>query len=222
MKNDKLFQNRLRKAYFVGRILTGFPYVKCVILNGSLTGQGHKESSDIDILIIAKNKHIFTARFFINFWTIIFGLKRSKNSEKFHAGKFCFNYFLTESFLRIPTGRGDRIDRYCADNYSKSMFIAGDIQLFKKYMRTNQSLFRKYGFLNQKSKIKNQNDKSKSKNHWLQHASELIFGDWFESWAKRYQIRHIKSDPRTKKYPDLIVFNDKELRFHPPNKLRKK
>jgi len=40
--------------------------------------------------------------------------------------------------------------------------------------------------------------------------------NWLESILKKYQIKKIESDPRTKKYPALIVYNDKELRFHPP------
>jgi len=216
-QNPKLIQKRLKKAYFVGKIISIFPYVRCVILNGSLTGNKHKASSDIDILVIAKNKHIFTARFFINFWTTIFGIKRSKNPEKLHAGKFCFNYFLTESFLRIPTGRGEKIDRYCADNYSKSKYIAGDIKLYKRFMAANKALFQKYNFeiRNPNIEIRNkfQNPNFKIKKIW-----EMIFGSWFEKWAKKYQIKNIESNPRTKKYPDLIVFSNKELRFHPPKR----
>ena len=229
MKNDKLRQKRLRKAYFVGRILARFPYVQCVILNGSLTGNKHKESSDIDILIIARNKHIFSARFFINFWTIIFGLKRLKNSEKPHAGKFCFNYFLTENYLRIPTGRGDKIDRYCADNYSQSVYIAGNRRLFDKFLSSNKKLFNKFdchpaldaGSRKISSRFRISSLQS-GMTKQVQRFWEMIFGIWFEKWARKYQIKNIESDPRTKKYPDLIVFTDKELRFHPPNKLRKK
>ena len=42
------------------------------------------------------------------------------------------------------------------------------------------------------------------------------FGDWLERKLKSIQIKKIESDPRTKKYPLLIVYNDRELRFHPP------
>jgi hypothetical protein len=42
------------------------------------------------------------------------------------------------------------------------------------------------------------------------------FGDLVESKLKSMQVRRIESSPMTKKYPELIVYNDKEMRFHPP------
>lgn len=231
--NNHLIKNRLRKACFMGRIIARVPFVRCVILNGSLTGKNHKSSSDIDILIIAKKGHVFTARFFIVFFATIFRIKRPKDKfqisdnqcgdsviVKPHAGKFCFNYFLTEDFLKIPTGRGDKIDRYCADNYSKSKYIAGEIKLYKRFMTENKLLFQKYGFeiRNSKLEIRNKSIIHNSKFIILQKFSEFLFGSWFERWTKKFQTNNIESDPRTKKYPELIVFNDKELRFHPPKR----
>lgn len=211
-----LVQKRFSKTKKIGRVIARLPFVRSVILNGSLASGGHKKSSDIDILIIAEDGRIFTARFFVNVLAIILGIKRSSNRNKPHAGKFCFNYFLTKSFLRIPTKRGEKIDRYCADNYSKSRYIAGDIELFKKFMLCNDGLFQKYGFKYKKFNIKNKNYRLKVKNIPSKRIPVLLFGDWFEGVVKKYQIKRIESDSRTKKYPDLIVYNDKELRFHPP------
>ena len=225
--NTMLKNKRLSKTYLIGKVLAVLPYVRCVILNGSLASGGHKQSSDIDILIIAKDGRIFTARFFVNFLTIVFGIKRSKNRQREHSGKFCFNYFLTESFLKIPTGRGEKIDRYCADNYSKSMFVAGDRYLFNKFLRINKELFNIYncrprldrGSRKMPPRFRIQACLPAGRSGMTVQAQrfwEIIFGNRFEQWAKKYQIKKIESDPRTKKYPTLIVFSDKELRFHPP------
>lgn len=214
--NEKLIKSRLFKTRLIGRVVARLPFVRCVILNGSLASGGHQKSSDIDILIIAKNGRIFTARFLVNVLAMALGIKRSSDRNKLHAGKFCFNYFLTESFLKIPTGRGTEMDQYCAQNYSASQYIAGDKKLFDIFMRTNKELFKKYGFKYKKLKILDKKHRLKIKNISLQRILELLFGDRFEGVVKRYQVRRIESDPRTKKYPDLIVFNDQELRFHPP------
>lgn len=218
INTDSLIKKRLSKTRFIGRMLARLPFVECVILNGSLAQDKSKKSSDIDILIIAKDGRIFTSRFFINTFALLFGIKRSKDGSKSHAGKFCFNYFLTESYLKVPTGRGEKIDQYCAENYSSSKFIAGDGVLFLKFLKTNKKLFEFYGYkiLNPKSEIKNKSKIINSKFKILQQFRELLLGDWFEQKVRSYQIKRIESDPRTKKYPDLIVHNDKELRFHPP------
>ena len=152
---DGLVQKRLSKTHLVGRMLARLPFVRAVILNGSLVSGNHKPSSDIDILIIAKDGRIFTARFFVNIFATLVGIKRSKDDKSGHAGKFCFNYFLTEHYLHInyPKER----EQYCAGNYSKSQFVAGDVELFKKFMKENEGLFEKYNFKYQISNIKYQN-----------------------------------------------------------------
>lgn len=231
MKNEKLVKNRLKRTKFFGRMLILLPYVKCVLLNGSLAQARSKKSSDIDILIIAKSGRIFTVRFFVNAFATILQIKRSKDERRDHSGKFCFNYFLTENYLKIPTGRGEEMDRYCADNYSHSKFIAGDIDLFNKFILVNQCLFSKYGFKvsgikyqvssNHPDVISTKVEKSSNKRS-LDFVRDDKKSGWFERKVKSYQIRKIKSDPRTKKYPNLIVYNDQELRFHPPSlKLRR-
>lgn len=210
--SGNLIQKRLSKTRFVGRLLARLPFVRCVILNGSLASRNHKKSSDIDILIIAKKGRIFSARFFVNFLASILRIKRSKDESKSHAGKFCFNYFLTETFLKIPIGRGEKMDRYCAKNYSQSQFVAGDHKLFEKFLRTNQELFSTYNchpeFI------------SGSRNKFgmtiFRDIFEFLLTEWLEELVKKYQIKKIESDPMAKKYPTLIVYNDKELRFHPP------
>lgn len=220
--NKNFIKKRLRSCTITSKVIARFPFVRCVILNGSLAAGTAKESSDIDILIVAKSRRIFTTRFFIISIASILGIKRSKEDGSDHSGKFCFNYFLTEDFLKIPTGRGEEIDRYCADNYSKSMFMAGNMELFKRFIEENGTLFSKYNF-----KARTPNDNSKDANKgFLQTLLELIlggrFGDWFERSVKNYQIKKIEKDSRTTRYPELIVYNDKELRFHPPSqKLRR-
>ena len=229
MATNNLIKNRLFRTRTIGKVIARLPFVRCVVLNGSLASGGHKESSDIDILIIAKAGRIFSARLFVNAFASIFRIKRSKNDSVGHAGKFCFNYFLTQDFLVIPTGRGENMDRYCAKNYSTSQFIAGDVKLYEKFMNTNRSLFERFNCHPVLPQCHPRLDRGSKKLLYRFRISSLqsgitrgalgmmqLCGDQFESWAKSYQIKKIESDPRTKKYPNLIVYNDRELRFHPP------
>ena len=213
---DNLIKKRFKYSNRVGKVLATFPFVRCVILNGSLALGTSKESSDIDILIVAKTGRIFTTRFFINGFTTILGIKRSKIENSDHSGDFCFNYFLAEDFLKIPDHRDSKVNQYCAENYSKSIFLAGDPIVFENFMKKNKDLFDKYDCV-----ARHLTDNAAPKKMGvLQKVLEFILlghlGDWFERIVKRYQIRKIESDPITAKYPDHIVYNDKELRFHPP------
>lgn len=226
---DKLNRKRMIRAKRTSARLARLPFVQAVILNGSLAIGQSKPSSDIDILIIARDGRIFTARFLVLLYAIIFNIKRSSNREKPHSGKYCFNYFLTESFLTIPVGRSDKIDRYCAENYSRSIFMAGDIDHFNNFMAENRELYKQAAGSRQSAVNLNPPNANRSiepepfspggSEDKPQTAYRLLltdFGDWLELKLKNFQIKKIKSDPITARYPDLIVFNDHELRFHPP------
>jgi len=216
MNNHLLIKKRLRYTKFIGLIIARLPYIGCVILTGSLARGNANQNSDIDIMIIARAGRIFSARFFVNTFGTIFGMKRSKDETKNHAGKFCFNYFVSDNYLMLPTGRGEKIDRYCAEDYSRSKFMAGDYQLHEEFLYKNRKLFNQYGHSIKLDRF-TPTHQCVNINRQTPYTTSR-----FERWVRQYQIRKIESDPITKKYPNLIVYNDKELRFHPPSlKLRR-
>ncbi|MFA7244343.1 MAG: nucleotidyltransferase domain-containing protein [Patescibacteria group bacterium] len=208
-KNEKSVKKYERRANYSAQIFCRMPYVRAVFLTGSLASGDANISSDIDMLVVTKMGRIFTARLFVILAATIMGIKRTKNPDKNHAGKVCLNYFLTENYLKIPHGRGEKIDKYCAENYSQAKFLAGDYQIFEKFFEVNRKLFKQYQITNIKLQIN-----SRSQSHYPFYRTRL--GNWFEEQLKAIQIRRIESDPITAKYPHLIVYNDQELRFHPP------
>lgn len=211
-------EKRYKRCARWGRILITLPFTRAIILNGSLTTGTSKKSSDIDFLIIAKSGRIFTARFLVNVLGTLTFIKRTSSESSSHANLFCFNYFLTESFLKIPVGRGKEVDDYCADNYSKSVLVAGDKIVFAKFLDQNRSLFGDRALTDPGKYIKYFGHK-RSKNYLKTILEYLLggkFGDVVERGFKNFQKRLIELDGRTQKYPEFIVYNDYELRFHPP------
>ena len=225
MTNNKLFKIRIKHLKAVATLLQLTPFLRCILLNGSLAEGKIEQTSDIDLLLIAKDGRIFSTRFFASILTWLTGLKRSSDEKKDHSGKFCLNYFLTVSFLTVPTGRGEKVDQYCAHNYSKSLMVWGKRDIFFNFMEINRENWSKY-LTNQKSYLKSKNDRSKIKSKipirtWhfgvrMRDFMEKMLGDRVEQMLKKIQLRKINRDPRTIKYPDYIVINDKELRFHSP------
>lgn len=251
MKNElqKLYLHRLNNLRIMVCLLNFAPFIRCIILNGSVASGRIKTSSDIDLLIIAKSRRIFTCRAAVLFWAYISGLKRSSVRKKGHVGRFCFNYFLTDNFLTIPHDRGEKVDKYCAENYSKSILVWGDRKLFNKYMRINLVWMKKFlssfrhpvlacpergrrdtgspptgeAGTNSSGSISRFPTKS-----GMTASASIIekilsgrFGDWVERVVKNIQVRKINKDPKVKNYPQLIVVNDRELRFHPPQPHKK-
>lgn len=220
---QKTYNHRLHNLKIMAKLFQLVPFVRCVILNGSMAEGIINKSSDIDILVIAKRGRIFSCRAAVLFWAYLSGLKRSADQTKNHAGRFCFNHFLTDNFLLIPCGRGEKMDRYCAEDCSKSRLVWGDEKIFDKYMNVNMKWMKKYLRENSKSKYQNPTKYQTSniklfiwKAKILEYVLKGKFGNWVEKVLKNIQIKKINKDPRVKRYPQLIVFNDRELRFHPP------
>ena len=94
------FEKRLARLKVLGYLLQLAPFVKGVILTGSMTTGSSKKGSDIDLLIITTPKRLYTARLFVTFLTLLTGKKRSV-FDKNPAGKFCLNYYLSEDNLDI-------------------------------------------------------------------------------------------------------------------------
>ncbi len=222
--NEETSHKFLRRVAKTGYLLQTAPFVRAILLNGSLAQGTAKKSSDIDLLIIAKPGRIFTARFFVNGLLTIFKVKRSSDDSFPHDRKICPNYFLTEDFLKIATKRGVALDQYCADCYSNCVLVSGSAKIFERFLVANSTLFKRScalvpplfkKFLAHRFPLKESRFFG-----GCQKITECFFagkiGDFIELKLKNWQIKRIERDPRTKQFPDLISYSDKELRFHPP------
>lgn len=212
--DDQIVNKYFKKTAKFAPIFQGVPFIRAIILNGSLAQGKIKETSDIDLLMIVQKGRLYTARLFLIILGFLTGQKRSKDENKPHAGKFCFNYFMTENYLQIPIGRGEEMDKYCAMNYSKSLLISGDTKIFDKFIKANKELFAKYNCdVATSAKVSDNNSTIK---RIFERMLGGKFGDWLELRFKSLQIKLIEKDPRTKAFPELIVCSDQEARFHPP------
>ncbi len=220
---DIITKKRLRHAKIVSTLIDKMPFVKCVILNGSLASGESKITSDIDFLIICQRGRIFTVRFFSILATWITGLKRQSNENSNHSGLVCLNYFMTDDNLSIPNNRSYEVNKYCARNYSRSIILSGDKKIFANYLKKNIDWMKEYLNIEEieemRQKINYYELCINKKTKLIENVMSKKWGDKFENIIKNIQIKRIKNDPRTYKYPQLIVINNKELRFHPPKKI---
>ena len=69
------------------------PFVRMIAVSNSLAFGRATPQSDIDLFIITKTSHLYTAQFFMKVLTQIFGLR--VHHEKI-AGRFCLSFFVTE------------------------------------------------------------------------------------------------------------------------------
>lgn len=113
-RKEKYSKKMWKAAWIVTHIIKRFPYVRAVLVTGTLSKNSSDETSDLDFMIITSPNRLWVARTFLMLFKKIFLL----NSYKF----FCLNYFITENNLEIE---------------DKNVFTATEIAHIKGTYNTN-------------------------------------------------------------------------------------
>lgn len=171
------------KAEKWSRFISGFPFVRSVIISGSLSKGTMDKNGDIDYFIITEPGRLWVARTFLILFKKLFLL----NSKRY----FCVNYFVDNSHLSIP---------------DRNLFTATEI-VFAKPMRDVNS-FETFLRENKWSAIFYPNFPSETKeipptrNGALKRAAEKVlrgkFGEWLDDKFFRITIHRWK-----KKFPHM-------------------
>lgn len=129
------FEKRVRRLRGIGYLLQLAPFVRAVILTGSMSTGSDSFASDIDLLIVTAPRRLYTARFFVTLWASLTGHRRRPGDEN-PAGKFCLNYYLTSDNLDIKphTAR-------CAKFHRQMIRIWDRFGEFEKIYRKNFWLY---------------------------------------------------------------------------------
>lgn len=88
-----LSEEKIRQARTVLSFLSAVPFVRSLAVTGSASFGNAKESSDLDILLLAKNGRVWTARLFS---LVVLELARRRRDAQGKARKICLNYILAE------------------------------------------------------------------------------------------------------------------------------
>jgi len=93
LEENRLADKRLKTAYKYGKLIANFPFVRAVLISGSLSKHVMKPESDIDFFIITKPGKLWACRAFLTFFKKIFLGDSYRN--------FCLNYFIDTESLEI-------------------------------------------------------------------------------------------------------------------------
>ena len=93
MRGNDLANQRMRKARKVSRFIGKFPYVRAVMLSGSLSKNYMEPDSDIDYFIVTEPGRLWVARTLLILYKKVFLLNSHRN--------FCVNYFVDTDHLDI-------------------------------------------------------------------------------------------------------------------------
>lgn len=212
LEKQKLSDQKWKKAKKIIRTLQAVPYLRVVIVSGSLALNNPRSESDIDLLIIAQQGRIWTCRALT---TLFFGLIGKYRRGSLTKDRFCPNHYLTDRSLEI-TFRS----LYNAQTYTHLTPVwQASPDLYSRFQETNQWL-RDYLIFYPESQTGYLKEiKSSRLFNLIRKIQEFILdsqlGNGLEFILKRIQQNRIKKDRLTYQPGGRVVFNDQQLEFHP-------
>jgi hypothetical protein len=210
---DEFNEKLCKRLVTFGKFFQMVPYMRTLILNGSLaTGRTHSDS-DIDILTITRCNRLYTCRLFIRIIRKCLRLNTGTNGPGSHAGMFCMKYYITEDNLDLTTCKHPKSGYYAAISYAHGIFISGERHLYDQYLAHFETLsIKKY----------DQKDIQKYfplKNYYffgkIQQVLEFLLnnklGDQLEKYAKNHQLKVFEKRQIPNINQDVVACNDREL-----------
>jgi predicted nucleotidyltransferase len=210
----KMTDEKWKKAKKIYKIMQAVPFLRGILISGSLALGSVKKSSDIDIMVIAKNGRIWTVRVFLTVLIFLLGVRRNEKDTK---DKICLNHYITDKSLRIPF-----FSLYDAHLYSHLINVYDDkdsIKTFQDFQKNNSWI---------KNYVQNYNlselkfSTSVKKNTALSLIAKFFecilfgkIGDYFEKTLSKIQIAKIKKNPSFNNKDGRITISDDQLEFHP-------
>ncbi len=92
-RGNKLAQKRMKTARIMSRVISKFPFIRAILLSGSLSKGFMEADSDIDYFVITHPNRLWFSRTVLMIFKKIFLL----NSKRY----FCINYFVDSQNLEI-------------------------------------------------------------------------------------------------------------------------
>ena len=209
---NKKAREYMRIAERRARLIYQFPFVRAVMISGSLSKNYADEQTDIDFFIITAPGRLWVARTLLVLFKRIFLL----NSHKF----FCVNYFIDEEHLEI-----EEKNLFTATELSTLLPMHG-FELYHRFVGCNAWV--REILPNAQEKKANEGS-GHDTNYWLKRSLEYVLdsgiGSWFETKFMRLtQLRWRRRYERTLSPHDFeIAFKSKGYvsKNHPDNYQRK-
>jgi len=214
LNRKKLADQKWKKARKIFRIMQVTPFLKMVLVSGSLAMGNSKNESDIDLIITAKKGRIWTVRTFVTLLTSVLRARRHNNVTK---NKICLNHYITDKSLKIPFE-----SLYNAQSYVHLVNVYNseeDKKMFQKFQEENKWI-KKYARNYKLSELGGFRSIGRNKIFGLVSGFFKIIlsgklGNYLEKELSIVQSKRIKKDPLYKKSGGRITISDGQLEFHP-------
>jgi hypothetical protein len=173
-KNQRALQV-LPKAYKMGHFIGRFPFVKAVMVSGSLSKQCMPADGDVDFFIITQPGRLWLARTLLVVFKKVFLL----NSHKF----FCINYLIDTDHLEV-----EEKNLFTATECATLLPVYNKVY-YERFMAANQWVHQQYypqmPLRPTDAVVPESKPPLKRAGEWLLSGR---LGQWADHWAMRFTV----------------------------------
>lgn len=134
--------DKLKKAKLIAQLLSSVPYVRLVLLTGSVAAGRVKVKSDLDFLLICRRGRLYLSRYLCVALMTILGQKSYPRLKK-TSGRVCLTFYLADNFLdfsKIDKGVLQKRHQWL----SESLPMAGGEIYYHRLMKINKVFAKPY------------------------------------------------------------------------------
>lgn len=203
-----------RRAKWLGLI----PYVRGVIVSGSMAVGNVRDQSDFDLLVITKQGRIWTARLLLTLFLDVFGWRRRGSLTK---NKICLNHYVTEESLEVKLP-----SLYNAQTYAHAFPLLDQEGHFARFVHENQWItqYLHHGFGSHSVEFNQRSIRVPRLIQSVARVGEFMLsnalGDKFEEILRWLQRGKIRRNPKTYERGGRVAVSERSLEFHPSSKER--
>ena len=208
-------ERKFKRVIRVITILRLIPYLKMIAVCNTLAYQNPKETSDIDLFVVAKSGRIWTVRFWVALILKVFQLRPGEAKRD----PICPSFFVTEDNLNL-----EKIQLTQGDPYMQ-YWIAQVYPVFDPY-RVSNKFFTENSWIKtylpnvippRPSKRRRVEDNAITK--FVRKIQEFdingVVGNFFESLLKRFQMKILPDKLKQMANQDTrVIISDDMLKFH--------
>lgn len=209
-RQDVLHDKKWKLLARRGRLFRHIPFVGAALAAGSMALGNVRETSDFDVLVIARPGRIFTARFFSILFFGARGWRRTKLSHhETAADKICLNHFVTTEKMRLDPPH----NVYWEELYRHLVPLYGSPEAVNLFFAANDWIDppRRY-----RDDLRHQSGEPSRTRRALEAAFRGGAGDRLEGMLKKLQVRRIERGlAASAGHNPRIRYGDTELEFHP-------
>jgi hypothetical protein len=176
----------LKTAKRITNIIKRFPYVRGVMLSGSISKNYMDEDSDIDYFIITSPNRLWVSRlFFVLLQKIVF----------FNRYKYlCYNYMVDEDHVAITD------QTFYTAIETSTLLPVYNFEVYQHFRESNlwsQAFFPNYPMAEEPL--------LKGKRSYTQRFGELFFNNAFGEWLDKYLMKKIETKWRRRHSPNMFT-----------------